>query len=241
MPASETKFWELSGIFLSVAQMIISLERVEKYEKRLEEMGETLFKCEQYCDTPDNEKSLVVKHRCRYSELRNLDAAFNAWYDNVPRYNVCESGIQRGKGKVSEVTGDVMRKLFRQNNGYTPLAMVGNVSSVMVGYVKATAATRAYNHNAETKRKMEDQLLHWKKVVTIPVEREGTYADFGGPIKAWLQTTGEWGQGFNSGAAGFGSSLYRLLHSRNMNQQEFGPIPQRQQEVVTIGWGIPRR
>lgn len=237
MPASATKFWELAGIFLSVAQMIISLERVRKYEKKLEEMADVFFKCGDNCPG----ESLAVKHRCRYRELRNLDAAFNAWYDNVPQYDVCESGIHRGKGKVSEVTGDVMRKFFRQNNGYTPLAMVGNVSSVMVGYVKATAATRAYNHNAEMKRKMEDQLLHWKKVVTIPVEREGTYADFGGPIKAWLQTAGEWGQGFNSGAAGFGSSLYRLLHSRNMNQQEFGPIPQRQQEVVTVGWGIPRR
>ena len=37
MPASETKFWELSGLFLSVAQMIISLERVEKYERLFDE------------------------------------------------------------------------------------------------------------------------------------------------------------------------------------------------------------
>lgn len=234
MPASTTRFWELAGIFLSVAQMIISLERVRKYEDKLEELADVLFKCDDACPG----ESLAVKHRCRYRDLRNLDVAFKAWYDSVPRYEVCESGIRRGKGWASQQVGTVMRKLSRQNNGYTPLAMVGNVSSGMIGFAKVTGEIRARNHNAEMKRKMEDQILHWNKIVSIPVEQEGNYANFTGPIKLYMENMANWGQGFNSGAAGLGNSLYGLLHSGNQNQAVYGPIPASgsTQPVISVGW-----
>ena len=222
MPASTTRFWELAGIFLSVAQMIISLERVRKYEDKLEELADVLFKCGDDCPG----ESLAVKHRCRYRDLRNLDAGFKAWYDSVPKYEVCESGIRRGKGWASQQLGSAMRKLSRMNNGYTPLAMVGSVSSGMTGFARMTGAVRAQNHNAEMKRKMEDQILHWNKIVSIPVEQEGNYANFTGPIKLYMENMANWGQGFNSGAAGLGNSLYGLLHSRNQNiNLNVGPIP----------------
>ena len=204
MAASATKFWELAGIFLSVAQMIISLERVEKYEDKLEEMADVLFKCGDACPG----ESLAVKHRCRYRDLRALDAGFKAWYDSVPKYDMCEIGTHRGKGAASYALGSTMRKLVKMNNGYTPLAMVGKVSAGSMGFGK-----------------MEDEILHWNKVVSIPVEQEGNYTNFDGPIKIALQNMANWGQGFNSGAAGLGNSLYGLLHSGNQNQMNLGPIP----------------
>lgn len=232
--ADTTKFWELSGIFLSVVQMLISLERVRKYEEKLEEMADTLFKCEDDCPG----ESLAVKHRCRYREFRNLDAGFNAWYDTVPTYDVCDSGIRRGKAVVSQELGGSMRKLVRMNNGYTPLAMVGKVAQGSMGFVKATASIRAQNHNAEMKRKMEDQLLHWKMIVSIPVEQEGNYANFNPAIKTWQDSMANWGQGFNSGAAMFGTSLHGLLYSENQNKQNYGPIPTTStgQQAITVGW-----
>ena len=241
MPASTTKFWELAGIFLSVAQMIISLERVEKYEDKLEEMADVLFKCDDACPG----ESLAVKHRCRYRDLRALDAGFKAWYDAVPKYDMCEIGTHRGKGAASYALGSTMRKLVKMNNGYTPLAMVGKVSVGSMGFGKMTGATRVQNYVAERKREMEDQILHWNKVVSIPVEQEGNYTNFDGPIKIALQNMANWGQGFNSGAAGLGNSLYGLLHSGNQNQISHGSVPTNQsgQQVITIGWpnNVPRR
>lgn len=234
----KVKFAELAQIFLAVVQMIISLERVKEYEKKLNELAETLFNCEHNCETPDDEKSLAIKHRCRYRDLRNLDDGFRDWYDKVPRYSVCEEGIRRSKGAASQELGSAMRKLVRMNSGYTPLAMVGKVASGTMGFVKATATVRAQNHNAEMKRKMEDQLFHWKKLVSIPVEQEGNYANFNPAITTWTQSMQNWAQGFNSGAAAFGSSLYNLIHSGNQNQINYGPIPNnaRMQEPITIGW-----
>lgn len=233
--ADTTKFWELSGIFLSVVQMLISLERVEKYEDKLEEMAEALFKCGDDCPG----ESLAVKHRCRYRELRNLDAGFNAWYDTVPRYSICESGIRRVRGGVMQEYGASMRKLSRMNDAYTPLAMVGKTAQASMSFVKATADTRALNHNAEMKRKMEDQLLHWKKIVSIPVEQEGNYSNFNPAIETWQKSMANWGEGFNSGASMFGRSLYGLLHSGNRNQQDYGAIPTNSTpQAITVGYGI---
>ena len=132
----------------------------------------------------------------------------------------------------------MMRKLSHMNNGYTPLAMVGKVSAGTIGLAKATGSVRAQNHNAEQKRKMEDQLLHWKAIVSIPVEQEGNYANFGTPIKIWSESMGEWGRSFNNAAGAFGGSLYNLIHSGNQNQINYGGIPTTPtgQQAITIGW-----
>lgn len=215
MPAETTKFWELSGLFLSLAQMVIGLENIEKYEEKLEELADVLFKCGDACPGA----SLAVKHRCRYRELRALDSAFKAWYDAVPTYTICEQGIRRGKGLASQELGHAMRKLSRMNNGYTPLAMVGKVAAGTMGFVKATSDVRMRNYNAERKRLMNDKFLHWNKVVSIPVEQEGNYTNFSTAIDSWRNSMMNWGQAFNTGAASFGNSLYGLLNSSNNNQR----------------------
>lgn len=229
-----TKFAELAQIFLAVVQMIISLERVKKYEEKLNYLAETLFKCGDACPG----ESLAIKHRCRYRDLRNLDDGFKNWYNSVPKYDVCEQGIRRSKGHASQGLGSAMRKLTRMNNGYTPLAMVGKVAQGTMDFVKYTSSVRAYNHNAEMKRKMEDQLLHWRMLVSIPIEQEGNYANFNPAISAWTQSMGNWAQGFNSGAAAFGTSLYNLIHSGNQNQRTYGSIPVNTagQQTISIGW-----
>lgn len=210
-----SKFWELAGLFLSVAQMLLARENIEKYEDKLEELADVLFKCGDACPG----QSLAVKHRCRYRELRALDSAFKKWYDDVPTYTICKQGIRRGKGLASQELGHAMRKLSRMNNGYTPLAMVGKVSSGTMGFVKVTSSTRMQNYNAERKRLMNDKFLHWNKVVSIPVEQEGNYTNFSTAIESWNNSMRNWGQAFNSGAASFGNSLYGLLNSSNNNQR----------------------
>ena len=172
-----TKFAELAQIFLAVVQMLISLERVKKYEEKLNYLAETLFKCGDACPG----ESLAIKHRCRYRDLRNQGT---------------------------------------------------------MGFVKYTSSVRAQNYNAEMKRKMEDQLLHWRMLVSIPVEQEGNYANFNPAISAWTQSMGNWAQGFNSGAAAFGTSLYNLIHSGNQNQRTYGSIPVNTagQQTISIGW-----
>lgn len=237
---SKVKFAELTGVFLSAVQMILALKNVKDYEKRLNKLAEVLFNCEEEYPTEDcdNLKSLALKHRCRYHQMRNRDKDFKDWYDRVPNYDVCERGIYRSKGHASQELGSAMRKLTRMNNGYTPLAMVGKVAQGTMGFVKYTSSVRAYNHNAEMKRKMEDQLLHWRMLVSIPVEQEGNYANFNPAISAWTQSMGNWAQGFNSGAAAFGTSLYNLIHSGNQNQRTYGSIPVNTagQQTISIGW-----
>lgn len=210
-----SKFWELAGLFLSVAQMLLARENIEKYEDKLEELADVLFKCKDKCPG----ESLAVKHRCRYREFRALDSAFKVWYDDVPTYTICKQGIRRGKGLASQELGHAMRKLSRMNNGYTPLAMVGKVSSGTMGFVKVTSSTRMQNYNAERKRLMNDKFLHWNKVVSIPVEQEGNYTNFSTAIESWNNSMRNWGQAFNSGAASLGNSLYGLLNSGNNNQR----------------------
>lgn len=210
-----SKFWELAGLFLSVAQMLLARENIEKYEDKLEELADVLFKCNDKCPG----ESLAMKHRCRYREFRALDSAFKTWYDDVPTYTICKQGIRRGKGLASQELGNAMRKLSRMNNGYTPLAMVGKVSSGTMGFVKVTSSTRMQNYNAERKRLMNDKFLHWNKVVSIPVEQEGNYTNFSTAIDSWNNSMKNWGQAFNSGAASFGNSLYGLLNSSNNNQR----------------------
>ena len=233
-PLEGTKFWELTGLFLSLIQMLIALEKVEDYEDKLVKLADTLFKCGDSCDG----ESLAMIHRCKYFTLRALDKDFRDWYYNIPTYQYCESGIHRGKGRIYQELGSSMRKLSRMNNGYTPLAMVGKVSAGTMGLARATGSIRAQNYNAEQKRKMEDQLLHWKAIVSIPVEQEGNYANFGTPIKVWSESMGEWGRSFNNAAGAFGSSLYNLIHSGNQNQINYGPIPTSStgQQAITIGW-----
>lgn len=233
----KTKFWELSGIFLSVIQMMIALERIEKYKEKLVNMGKVLFNCKEEYDPEncDDLESLALKHRCRYFQFRSKDADFYNWYKNLPNYEVCESGIRRGKGKASQDVGRAFRKYVKMNNGYTPLAMVGKVGEGLMGFAEYTGAIRAQNHNAEMKRKMEDQLLHWKTIVSIPVEQEGNYGGFASPIKIWTESMANWGQGFNSGAAGLGRSLYGLLHSGNKNQENEAASRSDVQPVIGIG------
>lgn len=233
------KFWELTQIALAVVQMIIYLDLMEDYEDGLRKIGETLFKCDQDCETDPKELSLSVKHRCRYFEIRGWDSAFNNIYTNgVPNYSICEKGITRGKGKAYEVLGSVFRKVNMANNGYTPLAMVGAVARNTTHLLKTTGSVRALNHIAEQKRKVADELLHWAAIVAIPVEREGDYAGFKVPIEAYQNSMQTYANGFNSAGAMFGNALYGFLHSTNQNQRDWGAIPvnTNSQQVITIGW-----
>lgn len=210
--STPTKFWELSQVFLSVVQMAFYLINVVKYVEKLDEMGDTL-------------ENLAKKHRSRYEEFRNKDPEFYAWYENLPKYSVCESGIRRGKGEAFHKLGNVFRKLSRMNNGYTPLTMVGRVSENTMDLLKVTGLTRALNYNSEQKRDAVDRMAHWKTIVSIPVEREGDYGYFSKPVESMMNSLKANSEGFNSAGAAFGSSLYNFLHSTNQNQINYGPIP----------------
>ena len=71
-PLDGIDFWELGGLFISALQMYLARENVDKYEDRLLEMADTLFRCKEYCPGDDasdedwKKLSLAVKHRCRY-------------------------------------------------------------------------------------------------------------------------------------------------------------------------------
>lgn len=234
------KFWELTQMALALVQMLIYLNLMEKYEKGLRDIAETLFECEgDICGS----NSLALKHRCRYFQFRDADKDFNNFYQGgIPTYSSCQKSITRGKGKAFETLGSAFRKINLANNAYTPLAMVGAVSRGTTGLMKFTGTIRALNHIAEQKRLMADDLLHWAAIVAIPVEREGDYAGFKVPIEAYQTSMQNYAQGFNSAGAMFGRALYGFLDSSNKNQVNYGPIPTNTntQPVITVGWNLRR-
>lgn len=201
-----TRFYELAGIALSVAQMWVYWNLFQDYKKKLEEMADKL-------------EGFAEKDKAQYMKYRDLDDAYRGLYDAYadPRdaalnsYQVCEVDILRSKGSAFRVFGELIRTTRQTNNGYTPLAMVRYVGQHAPAVVTASANARAMTHHNEHKRKNDDLLNRWKLRIAVPLEQEGNHVDFRPITQSFAQTFARAGQGFNSAGVAFGNALYQYL------------------------------
>lgn len=197
---SAVKFYEISALVLSIAQMAFYLIALRKYIKKLKQLAEKL-------------EELGDETRDIYYEFRDADADFYNWYRKffANAYKYCDSSVKRAKGAVFRGFGESMRKIRRGNDGYRPLAMVGYAGRAAASVVPAVAHVRAVTHNNESARVNTDLLSRWKVVVGIPVEREGDAQYFPGIADSYMRSTHAFGHGFNSAGTSFGVALHNFL------------------------------
>lgn len=204
---ASTNFYEISGIALSLIQMILYFFLFMSYTERLKDLAD---------DLGGDDNSLGNKEEEQYRKVRGWDDGadgFYAWYDRYfqATYRRCEVDVLRAKGAVYQGLGSVMRLARSVNRGYTPLAMLAHTSRNVSLPLVNVSYNRALGHFHEEARVDADSINRWNSRVSIPVFREGQSVDFS-PIIGYLNSqVAMFGKGFNSAGVAFGNALYQYL------------------------------
>lgn len=203
-----TEFYELSGIMLSLIQLIVYYILFDTYTEELEKFAKYLGG-----EGNDDDNSLGDQEEAKYREVRGWDTEFYNWYDNYYQdvYHRCEVDVLRAKGGVYQGFGTVMRLARSTNRGYTPLAMVAHFSRNVANPLAAVSMNRAVAHFHEERRIDVDLINRWDSRVSIPVFREGQAANFSPIIEHLGTQVATFGKGFNSAGVAFGNALYQYL------------------------------
>lgn len=194
-----TKFWEIASLFLQIVQMGYYLTALDKYKDKLEELATWL------CDTADINKA-------HYKSFRDRDPAFYEYYQTLPGYSVCDTNVRRGKGAAFFKYGAKLRRTMHAGRGYTPLANV--TTNIILGSdaVSESSVHRATTYMNEQTRVDGHVLARWDAIVSAPIGQERYQAAYTNQIiDQSFKTIKALGQGFNSAASAFGTSLYRVL------------------------------
>lgn len=199
-----TKFYELSGIMLSLIQMIVYYFLFDKYVEKLEELAKQVG---------DGGGSWGAQEEAKYKEVRGWDADFYSWYDAYfsRAYTRCEVDVLRAKGGAYQGLGNVMRLMRSTNRGYTPLAMLAHVSRNIAVPLVNVSMNRAVAHFHEEERIDVDLINRWNSNISRPVLREGQAANFDPIIAHYNRQVATFGKGFNSAGVAFGNALYQYL------------------------------
>ncbi len=199
-----TKFYELSGIMLSLIQMIVYYILYDKYVDRLEDLAKEIG---------DGDDSWGAQEEAKYRIVRGWDVDFYNWYDEyfAKPYTRCEVDVLRAKGAAYHTLGNVMRLARSVNRGYTPLAMVAHASRNVIAPLVNVSYNRALGHFNEERRIDVDLLNRWDSNVSRPVLREGQGVGFTPIIDYLTKGVDMFGRGFNSAGVAFGNALYQYL------------------------------
>lgn len=195
-----TNLWQIASLVLSVVQMGLYLAAINKYKGRLEDLAEDL------CKLADAEME-------KYCEFRDCDPDFYEYYKTLPDYEPCDSAIKRSKGAAFFKYGESVRRRQHSNRGYTPLAMVHWNQYHGQDAVYEAAVTRALTCINERQRRNDHVLERWSAIVNAPVGVERYSPSTLNPIiNAQFKTLTQFGRGFNSAGAAFGTSLFQVLN-----------------------------
>lgn len=201
---TSTKFYELSGIMLSLVQAIIYYFLFDYYVDKLEDLAD------QIGGNPD---SWGNQEETAYKTVRGWDGTFYSWYDRYfgDVYQRCEVDVLRAKGGAYQGFGSVMRLMRSTNRGYTPLTMVAHASRNVAVPLVNVSVNRAVAHFHEEQRFDTDLINRWNSTVSMPVFREGQAANFDPIISHLNSQVAAFGKGFNSAGVAFGNALYQYL------------------------------
>lgn len=192
-------FWQIAGIVLQIVQAGLNLAGLSKYKGKLEDFADQLT-------------VWAVNNRDNYLALRDCDPDFYAYYKSLPDYTVCDESINRAKGAAFHGYGSKMRRALKTNKGYTPLAKVHLNNMLSQDAITQAALTRSVQAVKENKNVDNHILQQWSAIVGAPVGVERYYAGSSAAIiQQSFTNLKSLGQGFNSAAAAFGTSLHRIL------------------------------
>lgn len=201
MATGQTGFWEIAQLALSVAQMVFYIKALDEYKTKLEDMG---AKMEGYADSD----------RANYALYRGADPSFYNYYLGLPDYHVCESNVQRARGRVVNKYGESVRKFKKTlRRGFTPLSTITYNSYVGHTIPQSMSAERAIIYTQEQNRADEHVANRWSAIASAPAGNEGNLAaGYQGVIQSFQNSMNRAGIGFNSAGAAFGTSLYKILN-----------------------------
>jgi hypothetical protein len=195
-----TNFWQIASLFLSVVQLGLYISAVRKYKGRLEDLADGL------CVLADTEAM-------KYMEFRDCDPDFYDYYKSLPDYEECQSAIKRNKGASFFKYGSNIRRRQHSNRGYTPLTMVHWNQYHGQDAVYEAAVSRALTCIKERERRNDHILERWSAIVSAPVGVERYSPGTINPIiNAQFSSLKQFGRGFNSAGAAFGTSLFQVLN-----------------------------
>ena len=193
-------YWQIAGLIISVVQMGLYLNGLDKYENKLQDLAAWL------CDNAD------LNATC-YIDFKDSDLSFYDYYCGLPDYAVCMSNVNRSKGAAFYGYGSKMRRSIHAGRGYTPMVKVHLNAMVSSDAVAASATNRAIAIMKERDRVNAHVLERWSAIVSAPIDVEGYQAaPVGAIISQSFKSLKAYGRGFNSAGAAFGSTLYKVLN-----------------------------
>lgn len=196
---STTSFWELSGIALSIIQMIFYIYYLEKYYDKLTDVANELI-------------GFAEEDEKIYWEFRDLDPDFYDWYKNFPEHKYCPDLVQRARGTAYHEYGKGMRAFLKKGSAVNPMAAVNYSGALEFADAPKAALQRIVNDTAEHQREDKALLTKWETIVSIPVGEEGNPTGYGPLIEQYFKSFNAFGKGFNSGATMFGRLLYGAIN-----------------------------
>jgi len=192
-----TVHWEIAGLVLSVAQMLMYINGFNNYKSRLNSLTDEL-------------KARADAKAAAYKTLRNKDSEFYAYYQGLPDYATCQSNIDRARGAAFASWGSQMRHSLRAVNGYAQLQKVNIANSFAENAVFAPAVARAMTEIQERKRVDQHVLNRWQAIVSAPTYPSAV-TDYSSIINTSFSSLTAYGQGANSAGVAIGSSLGKLF------------------------------
>jgi len=192
-----TKFWEIAGLVLSLAQMILYISGFNKHRKRLDSLSDEL-------------RQYALERFAKYQELRETTLEYQEYYKNLPEYTECENDVLRSKGKSFFDYGDNLRRAHKTVRGFSQAQKVTLAYRYGADAIAQSAMSMTMNKIKERRRVDEHLLRKWETIVTSP-----TYPahnnDMSDIIKSSFSSLRANGKGFNSAGISFGTSLYKIL------------------------------
>ena len=192
-----TLFWEIVGLVLSLAQMLLYISGFNNYRSRLESLSDELT-------------ARAEARKAAYQTLRDKDPAFYSYYKGLPNYTPCQSNIERAKGAAFAHWGKQLRSSLRGINGYTQMQRVNVVGATADNAVFAPAMSRAMTQIAERRRIDDHVLQRWQAIVSAPTNPSHV-ADYSSIIQSSFSTMKSFGQGANSAGVTVGSLSYQIF------------------------------
>jgi hypothetical protein len=195
--AGGTVHWEIAGLVLSVAQMLMYINGFNNYKSRLNSLTDEL-------------KARADAKASAYQTLRDKDGAFYAYYQGLPDYSPCQSNIERARGSAFAGWGSNIRQSIRAVNGFSQLQKVNIVNSFAETAVFAPALNRAFTAKKERDRVDAHVLARWEAITSAPTYPSAV-TDYSSIINSSFGSLNMYGQGANSAGVAIGTSLGKLF------------------------------
>lgn len=193
---TSTQFWQMAGLVMSLIEMILYIAGFRKYKARLEELAEDL-------------RDKAGQKFSAYKSLRDRDAEFNAYYQNLPDYTECASNIKRSKGAAFYTYGHQLRRTLSTVRGYLPMQKAAVANLLGGDPVYESSMKRVQTKIAERSRVDDHILDRWQAIVNTPTNSSSSQ-DYGSVIQSSFRSLEAFGKAANASMYTSGIQLQRL-------------------------------